>query len=303
MKIINNSNDARSSQGTVVVMGKFDGVHQGHRFLLEKAVCAAEELGALSVAFTFDRNFGASRLITTNQERGKLLEQLGLDVLVEYPFAEIMGLDAESFVHEILVDKLNMKMIIAGSDCGFGRNRGGNATLLRKMGDELGFEVEIVEKCLVENEVVSSTLARQYIEAGEIEKANEILGYEFFLQGEVVRGNQIGRTWDFPTINMLPDEGKIMPPNGVYASRVMIDGEWLDSVTNIGRKPTVDSKNEVILAETYIFDYEGNLYGQSLDVKLYHFIRAEAKFGSFDELKKQIAIDCEKARAVLEGVV
>ncbi len=300
MKLINNSNDARSSQGTVVVMGKFDGVHQGHRFLLEKAVVAAKELGALSVAFTFDRNFGAARLITTNIERYRLMEQLGLDVLIEYPFAEIMGIDAESFVREILVGKLNMKMIIAGSDCGFGRNRGGNAMLLQKMGDELGFEVEIVEKCLVENEVISSTLVRKCIEAGEIEKANEILGYEFFLQGEVIKGNQIGRTWDFPTINMLPDERKIMPPNGVYASKVMIDGVWRESVTNIGRKPTVDSGNEVILAETYIFDYEGDLYGKSLDVKLYHFIRAEEKFGSFEELKAQIAVDCEKARAILE---
>lgn len=302
MRYINNSNDARSLKGTVVVMGKFDGVHQGHRFLLEKAVVAAKERGALSVAFTFDRNFGAARLITTNSERGRLLEKLGLDVLVEYPFAEIMGMDAKDFVREILVEKLNMKMIIAGSDCGFGRNRGGNAALLRKMGNELGFEVEIVEKCLVENEVVSSTYARQCIEDGEIEKANEILGYEFFLHGEVIKGNQIGRTWDFPTINMLPDERKIMPPNGVYASRVLLDGVWRDSVTNIGRKPTVDSGNEVILAETYIFDYEGNLYGKSLEVKLYHFIRAEKKFGSFEELKAQIAVDCEKARSILDSL-
>lgn len=299
MIYINNSNDAKISQGTVVVMGKFDGVHLGHRFLLTKAIEHAKELGALSVAFTFDRNIGCGRLITTNQERRWLIEQFGVDVLIEYPFAEIMAMDAESFVKEILIDELNAKMIVAGSDCGFGKNRSGNAGLLLEMSKELGFEVEIVEKKAVENEIVSSTLARNYIEAGEIERANEILGYEFFVRGEVVKGNQLGRTWDFPTINMLPDEHKIMPPNGVYASQVLLDGVWRDSVTNIGRKPTVDSGNEVILAETYIFDYNGDLYGQSLDVRLYHFIRAEQKFESFDVLRRQIAKDCETAKKIL----
>lgn len=299
MIYINNSDDAVISQGTVIVMGKFDGVHFGHRLLLNKAVENAGRLGAQSVAFTFDRNLGNNRLITTNEERRRLIEQLGLDVLIEYPFTELVSMDAECFVKDILVGKLNAKMIIAGSDCGFGRNRSGNAVLLKNMAKEFDFDVEIVEKKSIENEIVSSTLARNYIEAGEIEKANEVLGYEFFIQGFVVKGNQLGRTWDFPTINMLPDERKIMPPNGVYASSVKLEGIWYDSITNIGRKPTIDSQNELISVETYIFDYSGDLYGRVLDVKLYHFIRPEQKFESFDELRCQISKDCEAVRKYL----
>lgn len=298
MKFINSSEDAVLQEDTVIVIGKFDGVHLGHKLLFDRAVLEAEKRQCKSAAFTFDRIFGA-KVITTSEERRSLIEDAGMDILIEYPFTEIMSLEAEDFVKEILINRLRAKAVIAGSDCGFGRNRGGNAQLLQKLSTELGFDAIILDKVVAEGNVVSSTLARDFIEQGRMEEVAGILGREFFMRGSVVKGNQLGRTWDFPTINMLPDERKIMPPNGVYASKVLLNGVWRDSVTNIGRKPTVDSRNEMVSVETYIFDFDGDLYGKSLDVRLYHFIREEKRFESFDALKAQIAVDCEKAKIQL----
>ena len=296
MVLIHCSKDAVMHKDTVVVIGKFDGVHLGHRLLFDRAVVEAEKRQCQSAAFTFDRNLSGNKVISTREEKRSLIEERGMDILIEYPFTEIMSMEAEEFVREILVKRLRAKAVIAGSDCGFGKNRGGNAELLLRLSRELGFEAVILDKVIVDGQTVSSTLARGLIEEGRMEEASRILGHEFFMRGFVVKGNQLGRTWDFPTINMLLDEHKIMPPNGVYASRVLLDGIWRDSVTNIGRKPTVDSRNEVVSVETYIFDYSGNLYGQTLDVRLYHFIREEKRFESFKALKEQIGADCETTR-------
>ena len=298
MKFINSSEDAVLKEDTVIVIGKFDGVHLGHKLLFDRAVLEAEKRQCKSAAFTFDRIFG-TKVITTIGERRSLIESAGMDILIEYPFVEIMSMEAEDFVRDILVKSLRAKVIIAGSDCGFGKNRGGNSALLQKLSKKLGFDAIILDKVMVGENEVSSTLAREMIEQGKMEDAATILGREFFMRGPVVKGNQLGRTWDFPTLNMLPDERKIMPPNGVYASKVLLDGEWRNSVTNIGRKPTVDSNNEMVSVETFIFDYNGDLYGKSLDVRLYHFIREEKRFESFEALKAQIGADCEKAKNIL----
>lgn len=302
MLLIQKSEDAVMKTDTVVVMGKFDGVHLGHRLLFDRAMSEAEKRQCKSVAFTFDRNLSGGRVISAPDEKRSLIEAQGIDILIEYPFTEIMSMEAETFVKEILVKRLRAKVVVAGRDCGFGKNRSGNAGLLSRLSHELGFEAVILDKVSVNNQTVSSTLARNLIENGNMEGASAILGHEFFIRGCVVFGNQLGRTWDFPTINMLPDENKIMPPNGVYASKVLLDGMWKNGVTNIGRKPTVDSHNEIISVETYIFDYDGDLYGKTLDVRLYHFIREEKRFASFEELKAQITKDCEKSLAILHGV-
>lgn len=301
MLLVHGSKDAVMKTDTVVVMGKFDGVHLGHRLLFDRAVSEAEKRQCQSAAFTFDRNLGENRVISTVDEKRSLIEERGIDILVEYPFTELMSMEAEAFVKEILADRLKAKAVVAGSDCGFGKNRSGNAALLSKLSRELGFDVIILDKVTVNGQTVSSTLARSLIEQGRMEEVSAVLGHEFFMRGFVVRGNQLGRTWDFPTINMLPQENKIMPPNGVYASKVLLEGVWRNGVTNIGRKPTVDSQNEIISAETYIFDFDGDLYGKTLDVRLYHFIREEKRYTSFDELRTQIAKDCEAAEKILKG--
>lgn len=299
MLLIHESKDAVLDADTVVVIGKFDGVHLGHRLLFDTAVREAHRRACKSAAFTFDRNLGENKVISTIDEKRSLIEERGIDILIEYPFTEIMRMEAEVFVKEILVKNLRAKAVIAGSDCGFGRNRGGNAALLKELSHRLGFDAVILDKVLSDGQIVSSTFARSLIEQGRMEEASAVLGHDFFIRGCVVLGNQLGRTWDFPTINMLPPENKLMPPNGVYASSVLLDGIWRDGVTNIGRKPTVDSCNELILAETFIFDYDGDLYGKTLDVKLHHFIREEKRFESFQKLKEQIGKDCETARRIL----
>lgn len=285
---------------TVVVIGKFDGVHLGHQMLFRTAVAKAQELQAKSLAFTFDRNLGRSLLITTKQERKELIEQCGMDILMEYPFHEIMNLEAEQFVHDILIKQLHACMIIAGPDCGFGKNRTGNVQLLQELSSTYGFELLVMDKVKYQDSYVSSTLVRELIEQGMMEEAQKVLGHPYFITGQVVKGNQLGRTWDFPTINMLPASDKLIPPNGVYASRVFVNQEWKNSVTNIGKKPTVDSHNEMITVETYIFDFEGDLYHQNLCVKLYDFIRPEHRFESFGQLKQQIRQDNAKCRQYFE---
>lgn len=299
MKYINTTADAKINDGTVVVIGKFDGVHRGHRLLFGYARDYATKLGLKTLAFTFDRNIGRGKLITTNDERRTLIEESGMNVMVEYPFSKLVSMEACAFVREILIEKLNAKVIVAGADCGFGKNRAGNAELLKGLSGEYGYIPVIVPKITINGNVISSTYIRELIADGRIEEGNEALGYIFFLRGMVVRGNQLGRTWDFPTINILPDEDKLLPPNGVYASKVCVDGIWLPAVTNIGKKPTVDSRNEIVSVETYIFDYTGNLYDRILDVRIYNYIRPETKFDSFDELRKQISKDSQKAREYL----
>lgn len=279
------------NDNTVVVIGKFDGVHLGHRYLFDQAIKIGREKNYQVVAFTFDRNISGKGMLTTNCEREKLLRDLGVDILVEYPFKDIKNLDCKSFISDILVKKLKAKYIVAGSDCGFGKNRSGNANTLKEMSLQYDYETLILDKCMLNDVVVSSTHIRELIAVGDIQEANRFLGYPYYIYEEVIKGNQLGRTWDFPTINMLCDERKILPPLGVYASYVIIDGIKYYSVTDIGRKPTVDSLNEVITVETYIFDFSRELYGSRVDLFLQLFIRPEMKFENFNMLKKQIEKD------------
>ena len=302
MIFINDSEKIDLIKPTAVVIGKFDGVHIGHQALFNKTIEQKRKNDLFATAFTFDRNLSKNKVLTTSDERKQLAAQYGMDVLIEYPFAEIMSFSPEEFVKNILLDRLKAKVIIAGADCGFGKNRSGNAALLKQLGVQYGFDVEILDKIEINGIPVSSTYIRNLIEKGNIDEARCALGDAFLIRGLVVKGNQLGRTWNFPTINMLPAEWKMMPPNGVYASKVNIGGEWYHGVTNIGKKPTIDSNNEMISVETYIFNYSGDLYGKYLDLKLFRFIRPEEKFDSFDDLKNQIEKDSKVAKECLEMI-
>ena len=304
MRYYNKLEDIVQNEPTVVTLGKFDGIHRGHQKLLDAVHKEAKSRGLQTALFTFDISpqtmIGISkyRVIMTNDEKRDLAQSFGIDIMVECPFTEeLRNMEAEDFVEKILVGRLNAKAIVIGDDFGFGKGRKGTPEFLSKRAGKYGFTVDVIEKEKDGDRDISSTYVREELVLGHIEKANELLGYEFFVKGEVVHGMHIGTGLGFPTINMIPNKEKILPPNGVYATVTDIDGESYRSITNIGIKPTVEGKN--LGVETFIYDFEGSLYGKKAYVKLLRFIRPEKKFSSVEELKKQVDRDIEAGRNVI----
>ena len=201
-------------------------------------------------------------------------------------------MEPEQFVKEILVDKLDAKVVVIGEDFRFGYKRRGDAQLLKELSSQYGYEVQVFEKVRVDGEIVSSTNIRKAIEDGNMEFAERMLGEPYSLSGEVVHGKKLGRELGMPTANVIPDKQKLLPPFGVYASKTLVDGIWYDGITNIGVKPTI-TEEKVRLAETFLFDYHGDLYGKEIRTNLYHFEREERKFESIDALKAQMEEDCQ----------
>lgn len=278
---------------SVILIGKFDGVHRGHQLLIAKAKEIAIKQNCPCVAITFSNLPMKTPLISTEAEKRILLEQYGIDLLISYPFQEICDLSAEAFVSEILVSKLKAVCVVAGSDCGFGKNRSGNAEVLVTLGKKYGFETFILDKLRYEREEISSSLIRNQLSSGKVSKATALLGHPFGYYGEVVRGKQLGRTLGFPTINIIVDEEKVLVSKGVYSSCVEIDGKVYRGICNVGCRPTVSADGPVNI-EMYILDYKGNLYGRRLFVCLLEFIRPEMKFDSLDQLTQQITKDLEE---------
>lgn len=291
-------------EGPVAVsLGKFDGLHRGHRKLIEK-VLEQKKRGCKSAIITFDRPPGSfaggypGSLLTTNGERHDFMEKNGIDCLVEIAFTpEIMGMEPEAFIQWI-VEKLSIAYFAVGEDFRFGCGRRGDPGLLRRLGAELGFAVDVIPKERDGEDVISSTLIRQEIREGNIERANRLLGYPFTIKGEVLHGRKLGRTLGMPTTNLIPQKEKLLPPNGVYVSRTLIGERRYPGVTNIGYKPTVGAET-VKGVETYIFGFEGDLYGRTVDVELFHYRRPEMKFESVDALKHQMEQDIAFARGYL----
>ncbi len=282
---------------TAVAIGKFDGIHRGHKKLLEQVVSYRKQ-GMKTVIFTFDmsnasffREGDSNLVLTTNKEKEDYLADLGIDILVEYPVNdETTKMEPEVFIDEILVKKLNVEYIIAGPDCSFGYKGRGNLQLLEEYDKKYGYHVITVPKEMCEEQVISSTRVRGVVEQGKMEEAAKLLGRYYSVSGKVCHGRQLGRTLDMPTVNLLPEERKLLPPFGVYMSKVIVGTQTFDGITNIGRKPTV-SDQEKVGVETYLYDFEEDLYGEMIQVDLLHFYRGERKFGSLAELKEQLKKD------------
>lgn len=204
-------------------------------------------------------------------------------------------MEPEAFVREILVKRLQAKYLAVGTDFRFGYQRRGDYRLLQQMGKTYGFEVEVVEKACYQGREISSTYIREELEKGNMELVNQLLGYAYSVTGEVLHGRKIGRTLGLPTVNLMPEEQKLLPPNGVYATRTLIAGEVFEGITNIGYKPTVGGETRKGV-ETYLFDLDRELYGEELTVRFYGYARPEQKFASLEELKAQIEQDVEWGR-------
>ena len=233
-----------------------------------------------------------TKVLSTVEEKEHIFDEASIDYLIEYPFTnEIRHLSAVTFIEE-LVEKLNVKAIIVGDDFHFGYQRLGDYKLLQKEAKRLGYSVTVVKKKQYKGQDISSTFIRELIVNGQLELANHLLGYTYFIQGKVCTGNRIGRTIGFPTVNLIPIKEKILPPYGVYAVRVQFMQQMYQGIANIGVKPTVGEHNPVGI-ETHIFNFHQEIYGNEIQVFLEKQIRPEMKFDSLDEMKHQIQKDME----------
>lgn len=301
MKYIRNTTDFYIEENTVLSLGKFDGIHRGHELLLEY-LSAKKEEGLAGVIFTFDipprKNVERieAKVLTTNEEKMHIFEQFGIDYLVECPFTrEIMCMEAEDFIEKI-VGQLHVKCMVVGEDFHFGHNRRGDYQMLQAYAEQYGYEVIVVKKMQEDERDISSTFVREEIAEGNIDKANHLLGYRYFVTGMVAHGNQIGRTIGIPTINQLPPEEKLLPPNGVYMTEVFIDEQKYRGITNVGCKPTIEGKNPIGV-ETHLLDFHGDVYDKLVTVEFISRVREERKFASINELKEQMQNDIAYGRA------
>lgn len=304
MKYIRNTTDFYIEENTVLSLGKFDGIHRGHELLLEHMARKKSE-GLLGAIFTFDipprRNVEhvEAKVLTTNEEKMHIFEQLGIDYLIECPFTkEIMCMEAEEFIRKI-VTQLHVKCIVVGEDFHFGHNRRGDYRMLSEYAMQYGYEVIVVKKMQEDARDISSTFVREEIMKGNIEKANHLLGYRYFVTSVVKHGNQIGRTIGMPTINQIPPAEKLLPPNGVYITEVYIDEKKYRGVTNVGCKPTVGEENPIGV-ETHLLDFAGDVYDKLVTVEFISRVREERKFSSIEELKCQMQNDIAFGRAFFE---
>lgn len=302
MEIITGTEDFYLEVPTAVAMGKFDGVHVGHRRLLDE-ILEQKKNGLKACVFTFDPApavfFGYSdgRELTTGEEKRVLFERMGIDILIEFPMnTQTAGILPQAFVSEVLAGKMNAAFVAAGTDVSFGDKGAGNAALLRQMAVTCGYEVSLIDKVCMDGKEVSSTYVRETVEKGDMQLAEKLLGAPYEISGTVVHGRRLGRSLGIPTVNLLPAPAKLLPPAGVYFSRVTVQGRKYEGISNVGCKPTVSDEDGQMGVETYIYDFAEDVYDRQIQVELLWFCRAEMKFSSVEALQEQMHRDLESGR-------
>lgn len=299
MEIITTKN-FQIKEETAVTIGKFDGFHIGHQKLL-KTLEQQKEKGLKTVAFTFVPSPAAFfskeavKELSTVEEKRKIFENAKLDYLIECPFCqEIADTEPLNYIKDVLVGQMNAKCIVAGLDVSFGKKGQGDAALLKKCASEFGYELILIDKVLYKDKEISSSLVREEVRLGNMKVVSELLGDAYKVCGEIVHGKQLGRTIGMPTVNIIPPEEKLLPPKGVYFSTTEISGIRYKSITNIGTKPTVDGS--FMGVESYIYDFNEDVYGKYAVTNLLEFKRPEMKFEGVEDLKKQMQTDIEQGR-------
>lgn len=290
--------DTKINEATAITVGKFDGMHRGHELLMNRILSRKPEEKACMITFeTSPRTIlhGESNgSLITREERHFELEKQGLAYLAECQFSErFMHLSPEEFV-ENLVRNFHMSYMAVGSDFRFGYKGQGTPAVIRELSNKYGFTFEEIPKIQYHNRDISSTFIREDISLGKIKEANTLLGYPYFIWGQIIHGNHIGTKMGIPTINQIPPKEKLLPPNGVYITEVEIDHRLFHGITNVGKKPTVQDMGPVGV-ETHILDFQGDVYEKEAKVLFLDYIRPERKFDSLDELKAQIKMDTKCA--------
>ena len=302
LKIFHSINDFTSTKKTILTLGTFDGVHIGHKKILHKLTNNTENGEYESLVLTFFphprmvlQEDSDIRLLNTIDEKIDLLDKIGIENLVIHPFDEAFSrLTAEEFVRSILVERFKIQKIIIGHDHRFGRNRTANIEDLIAYGREYGFEVEQISVQEINDISVSSTKIRNALIAGDMDLANDYLGYDYFLTGTVIQGKQLGRTIGFPTANLkIAEDYKLVPQNGVYIIKSVIKEQLVYGMMNIGFNPTVQRKTQSI--EVHYFDFNADLYNQNISVSIVHRLRSEQKFDSVQHLQQQLQQDKKRA--------
>ncbi len=302
MKIFHGTDNANILRGTVLTLGVFDGLHLGHQKIMETVVNRAKSIGAIPTAITFDPHpravlypENAPPLLQTLDQRLANFQVLGIEQAIVIRFSlEFADVDAEEFLQNTLHERLDAKEIYLGKGFAFGKNRGGNIELLRKMSDKSGFYADEVDEVKLRGQRISSSKIRELLKHGKVNLVRRMLGRPYGIEGQIIRGDRRGHTIGFPTANLKP-HNRVIPKYGVYATANLIDGKWRKSITNVGVRPTFAGDKEPSI-ESYIFDFDGDLYGDVLRVRFLHRIRDEQKFAGIDELKAQIKKDTRTAQ-------
>lgn len=299
MRVYNNIDEFTAVNNAVVTIGTFDGVHIGHRKIISGIKELAESTGGETVILTFfphprmilHPEDESLKLITTIAEKAELMERLGVDHLIITPFSrDFSNQSAESYIRDVLVNKIGTKKIVIGYDHRFGKDRQGGFEDLQRLGPVYGFDVVEIPEQDINEVAISSTRIRNALLSGDIELANAFLGYPFFITGKVVRGDQIGRQIGYPTANIVVEEKyKLIPGDGIFAVTVIIADQKYKGMAYIGSRPTVNGLTRNI--EVNIFDFNEEIYNQTIRMEFHHYIRGDVKFSSLDELKVQLAQD------------
>ena len=306
MRIIENTTEFQLENRSAVALGKFDGIHLGHRRLLDR-VLEQKKQGLRTVVFTFDTSaasffLGETKELSTRAEKRAVFSEMGIDVLIEFPLnKETAATEPPAFVTRYLAGQMRTAYLCAGPDISFGKGGAGNYALLADYAGNCGYQVELIDKVRVDGEEVSSTRVRKAVREGRMEDACRMLGAPYSVSGVVVHGRELGRKLGMPTANLLPEAGKLLPPNGVYYSRAIVDGRSYRGISNVGYNPTV-SQERRIGVETYLYDFEGEIYDSDIRVELLSFRRQERAFGSVEALREQIAKDVEAGKGFSESL-
>ncbi len=291
-------------ENTVVVLGNFDGLHQGHLALLAKAKAIGKAQHLKTVFFTFHPHpthvlsKHEVALINTDDEKQYVVESEGFDYYIQFPFSlETAHMEPLYFIEKILHDYLGAKAVVVGEDYSFGLHRQGNIQLLEDFSKNYGYQLYPMKKITYNQRIISSTWIREVIQGGDMSLAETLMGRPYFITGDVIEGAKLGRTIGYPTANIKPDGHKQLPRHGIYATEVEILGKIYYGLTYVGTKPTIDESAFEVLVETHILDFNATLYGQRIMIKFHKFLRAEQKFDALEELVHQMQEDEKELRA------